>query len=225
MAILSCQFDADGDLWPHTASFPLFSPRTPDRPQPRPPALRWLDTNGWSSRLSHLWLLPRRLRPKPRLGEPQPPLLLLPAQWLSPKALRLLNRSRPPMLLPQLRASPPSMFKWGRPSLAPSIKPQVGPLMASSPSAPLPRCSTCPPSREVLTSLMDPHSPAFLRCLTGDIKNIISQVLSKGEAWAPGDPNHSQPNNTNLQDPRRPTSLMCHRAWPPTTLDPPFHQR
>lgn len=181
--ILILKLSMRGRQWPLTShSFTVsFFPRTPDRPPPRPPVLRWLDTNEWSSPPSHLWLLPRSLHPNPRLVESQPPPLLLPAQWLSPKALHPLSRSQPPMLQPQLQASPPSMFKWGRPSLVPSTKSQVDTLMASSPSAALAKCSTCLPSQEGPTSLMDHHNPAFLQCLMGDIKNIISQVV-KGEA-------------------------------------------
>lgn len=214
---MDCHCDAD-DLWP-------FPHRTLG-PQPRHPVLRWRGTSEWSSRPSHLWPLPRSLHPNPRRGESRPPPPLLPAQWQSPKALHLLNRSQPPTLPPPPQASPPSMFRWGQPSLDPSTKSQGGTLMASSPSAAPPKCSTCPPSPEVLTLLMDHRNLAFLQCLMEDIKSIISQVFFKEEeAWAPGDQNHSKPINTNLQVPRRPTSQMCHQAWPPTILGRPFHQR
>lgn len=202
----------------------LFPPRTLGLLQPRHPALRWPDTNEWSSQPSHLWRLPRSLHPKPRLVASQPP-PLLPAQWPSPRALHLLSRSQPPMLRPRPQASPPSMSKWGQPSLAPSIKSPAGTVTASSPSAALPKSSTCLPSQEVPTLLTDHRSLAFLQCLMEDIKNITSQAFPKEEAWAAGGPNRFQPNSTNLLVPRRPTSQMYHQAWPPTTLGQPFHWR
>lgn len=213
--------------WPLTSHSIIVSPspRTLDPLPPQHPVLRWLDTNEWSSQPSHLWRLPRSLHPKPRLVVSQPPPLLLPAQWPSPRALHPPSRSQPPMLQPQPQASPPLMFRWGQPSLAPSIKPPVGTVTASSPSAALPKSSTCLRSQELPTLLTDHRNLAFLQCLMEDIKNITSQVFPKEEAWAAGGPTRFQPNNTNLLVPRRPTSQMYHQAWPPTTLDRPFHWR
>lgn len=205
------------DLTPHYCFPP--PPRTRDPLRPRLPALRWLATNEWSSRPSHPWRPPRSPPPKPRRAASQPPFLLLPAQWPSRRALPLPSRFQPPTPQPRPPANPPLTFRWGQPSLGPSIKSPVGTVSASSPSAALPMSSTCPPSQEVPTSLTDRRNLAFPQCLMEGTRNITSQVFPKEEAWAAGDLNQFQPNNTNLQVPRRPTSQMYHQAWPPTTLD------